>query len=198
MKKIFRFDDINPNTDFNKLENLIEVAVKWASEVWLCYSPFSHDPKSKYHESQKNPTELEKERVFPSILKALSNYQIFYKVDKILDPSILFSLKEKYPQIKLVSHGLVHVDHRLLSKTAQEMSILITSSLVKSDIFIPPFNHYNKKTEKICKENGIQLCKFEQGWLHLKYNKFDPLHDRYYVHPFEITINDLQNWFKGK
>jgi len=198
MKKIFRFDDINPNTNFIKLEQLIKIALKWANEIWLCYSPFSHDPKSKYHEHQKVPNELEKERIFPSILKALSNYNIFYKVDKVLDPNILFVLKEKYPSIKLVSHGLVHVDHRLLSKTAQEMSILITNSLVKSNIFIPPFNHYNKKTEKICKENRILLCKFEHGWLHAVYNFFDNNHLKYYVHTFEIDENWLQNWFEGK
>lgn len=193
MSKIFRFDDISRNTNLVKLREFIDIILNSHDfdEIWLCYSPFAHDPDSKYHPAQKDPSVLERERVFPSILKAISDHRLFYHVDNVLDPQILM---DKFPECKFISHGLVHVDHRLLSKTAQEMSILIGCALARSKIFIPPFNHYNKKTEKICKDNGIDLIKFEDGWLHVKHNKRNRYHEKYYVHTFDITTKELESW----
>ena len=95
----------------------------------------------------------------------------------------------------MASHGLVHVDHRLLDKSSQEMSILISSSLVNANIFIPPFNKWNKLTEEVCIENGIELIKFEDGWLCMEYNSYDDSHDKWYLHAREFTFDNFKKWF---
>ena len=91
---------------------------------------------------------------------------------------------------------MIHVDHRLLSRDAQEMSILISSSLVKSKIFIPPFNKWNKDTESICEENGIELVKFEDGWLCMEYNEYVEEQDKWYLHAREFMFENFKKWFK--
>ena len=75
------------------------------------------------------------------------------------------------------------------------MSILISASLVKSKIFIPPFNKWNKDTDEICKEHGIELIKFEDGWLSMEHNKFNESHDKWYLHAREFTFDNFKNWF---
>jgi len=88
----------------------------------------------------------------------------------------------------------VHVDHRLLKKEAQELSILVSCSLSKSKIFVPPFNKWNKDTDEICEEHGIELVKFEDGWLCMEYNNFDVNHDLWYVHSREFTVESFKKW----
>lgn len=121
------------------------------------------------------------ERVFPSILNAHSDHRVFYKIEKIGIPDWLDGLSEKYNCL-LASHGLIHVDHRLLPFDAQEMSIVTSLSLIKSNIFVPPFNKYNKDTERVCEENEIDLIKWEDGWNHLGYQPFSNDGKNYYVH----------------
>jgi hypothetical protein len=128
-----------------------------------------------------------RQRIFPKIFNAHSDHRIFYQVDECSLPRIPESATP-------ASHGLVHVDHRLLTKEAQEMSILVSCSLAKSSIFVPPFNKWNKDTEQICEEHGIKLVKFEEGWLYAEYNQFDPSHDKWYLHSREFTIYSFTKW----
>ena len=93
-----------------------------------------------------------------------------------------------------VSHGLIHVDHRLLSREAQEMSILTSCSLAKSKVFVPPFNKWNKDSEDICREHNIQLVKFEDGWLCMEYNDFNPDQELWYIHSREFTLDSFREW----
>jgi hypothetical protein len=128
---------------------------------------------------------LANERIFPKILNAYSDFRLFYHIDKAGIPEI------KTPNIEKAAHGLIHVDHRLLSKEAQEMSIIVSSSLAQSKIFIPPFNKWNKDTETICQENSIELIKFESGWKHILYNQIIGNIGKYYFHTHDFSFEDF-------
>ena len=80
-------------------------------------------------------------------------------------------------------------------KEVQEISILISASLVKSKIFIPPFNKWNEDTEDVCYEHGIELIKFEDGWLSMEHNKFFDSHNKWYLHAREFDIENFKKWF---
>jgi D-lyxose ketol-isomerase len=75
------------------------------------------------------------------------------------------------------------------------MSILVSSSLAKANVFIPPFNKWNADTESICNEHGIELIKFEDGWLCMEYNKFNPFHKKWYLHAREFNLDQFIKWF---
>ena len=141
--KVFRFDDININEDMEKTIKLAELIRYRFGEckVIFCFSPLVHDMSG---ETGKN-----KERIFPKIMNAYSDYRVFYKVDKCGIPKI--------PDwIIKAGHGLFHVDHRLLNREAQEMSILSSCSLVKTSIFVPPFNKWKTVGSVVNITNLIQ------------------------------------------
>lgn len=174
---IFRFDDISANSikqvgDILKMGEYIQ---KKGGISIVCISWLSHKSEKKTG------------RVFPSSIKPLSDYREFYKVDQSLKLAKMGGLIP-------ASHGLIHVDHRLLHRSAQEMSILVSCSLVGAKIFVPPFNKWNKDTEDICKENGIELIKYEDGWRSCEHNKFDPSHDKWYLHPYAWTPQKFKAW----
>lgn len=174
---IFRIDDICGNTNILKLKILIELIPK-EYEVMLVFSPlYLEDPLS--------------ERVFPQIYKAYSDHRIFYKINKSICP-----IQYKDFSVIKASHGLIHVDHRLLGYEGQEMSILTASNIIGSDIFVPPFHKWNNDTETICKEHNIKLIKFEDGWKHAKYNLFNSKHDKWYMHTFDFSIEEFKKWVK--
>jgi hypothetical protein len=119
----------------------------------------------------------------------MSDHRQFYKAD-------IAAIPEIPDYVEKASHGLIHVDHRLLKKSAQEMSILVSCSLSKSNIFVPPFNKWNKNTEKICRSNNIELVKFEDGWKCMEYNKFDSSVSKWYLHHREFTVDTFKRWFE--
>jgi hypothetical protein len=133
-------------------------------------------------------SDINKQRIFPKILNAHSDYRCFYNVD-------LTGIPEINNRVVLASHGLIHVDHRLLTKEVQEISILVSASLVKAKIFIPPFNKWNKYTEEICEEHKIELIKFEDNWLCMEYNKYNISHEKWYLHAREFTFEKFKKWF---
>jgi hypothetical protein len=85
--------------------------------------------------------------------------------------------------VNVASHGLIHLDHSRVGYDAQEMNILTSCNLLKTNMFIPPFNRYNEDTVKICEKNGIELL--VGGWKSLKFNEYDPEHEKWYLHPWE-------------
>ncbi len=180
---IFRFDDICLNADIelaNDIASLLKEHVP-NSRIIYAVSPMVHDLSD-------SGDEITRQRIFPKILNAHSDHRVFYKVD-------LCGIPNDLPDwVELASHGLIHVDHRLLDYSAQEMSILVSSSLVKAKTFIPPFNKWNKDTEKICKEHGINLVKFEDGWRCLEYNDYTPLIKLWYLHHREFTLDSVKKW----
>tara|TARA_A100001201_G_scaffold142741_1_gene141819 strand:+ start:103 stop:654 length:552 start_codon:yes stop_codon:yes gene_type:complete len=181
MKRVFRFDDICINTDMEKANKMARILLQRFEncEVLFCISPLVHDMgKSSCKTS---------ERIYPKIYNAHSDFKIFYNVDACGVPDII-------PEVTRVSHGLIHVDHRLLSREAQEMSILTSCSLAKSKVFVPPFNKWNKDSEDICREHNIQLVKFEDGWLCMEYNDFNPDQELWYIHSREFTLDSFREW----
>lgn len=134
----------------------------------------------------------EGERIFPKVWNAYSDFRKHYNVDFAGIPTINRRGVEK------ASHGLIHQDHRLLDYSAQEMSILISCSLIGTKIFVPPFNKWNEQTDNICKRHEIELIKFEAGWLCCEYNEFNPDQNLWYLHAREFTLETFTKWISGK
>ena len=172
---IFRFDDVCGNSDIQKLTKMAEFIYKKVGPIdtWFCISPLYH--------------KVENGRVFPARFKALSDHREFYKVDYCKIPKPI-------ENITFVSHGLLHIDHRLLNKETQELSIITAKHLIRSKIFVPPFNKWNDITEKICFDNFIQLVRFEDGWLSAEHNEFNKDHDLWYLHGWRWDMKRLEEW----
>tara|TARA_R110000824_G_scaffold197814_3_gene381460 strand:- start:725 stop:1276 length:552 start_codon:yes stop_codon:yes gene_type:complete len=183
MKKVFRFDDICINADMKSVNKMVKFLNEEVTDCEILFgiSPLVHDMISE--------DEIESQRIFPKILNAHSDFRKFYLVDHC-------GLPKLPDNITRAGHGLIHVDHRLLSKEAQEMSILTSCSLAKARTFIPPFNKWNTDTEEICKEHQIRLIKFEDGWKCMEYNKYDPKHNLWYLHHREFTLKQFKEWFE--
>ena len=179
---IFRFDDISRNTDINKLSEMVDIVEPFVDKIYICISPL-------YHFIPDEP-----ERVFPAIFKAYSDFKCFYDVNYALYPFDLPCNIIKNKKVTIASHGLLHVDHRLLTYQSQEMSILTSASLTKSKVFVPPFNKYNQDSERICKEAGIVLIRFEDGWKSVECNAFDKKHDKWYLHSWRWNIDNFKKW----
>ena len=75
-RKIFRFDDICLNADMNLHIGIAEHIKKEipSADVIFCVSPLVHNMSD-----EKGKT---KQRIFPQILNAHSDYRKFYQVDK--------------------------------------------------------------------------------------------------------------------
>ena len=175
----FRFDDVCGTSDFRLLNSLTDFLIEKVPQgkiIWAV-SPLVHS------------SQVKTQRVFPQEWNALSDYKIHYNLDS--HPSIGYSRLG----ITVATHGLIHADHRLLSRGAQELSILLSASLVGSRVFVPPFNKWNKDTEDICSENGITLIKFEDGWKSMEYNKFNEQTKFWYLHAREWTLDSFKKWF---
>jgi hypothetical protein len=188
---LFRFDDVSLNTDRFKLRSMIDFIQSRLSDVriMLCISPAVHCLEQKQEA-------LERERAFPSELKVESDFRQFYLVNKFGLPEIVYDCRVGKINLALASHGLIHVDHRLLKRSAQELSIVMSCSLVGTRIFVPPFHKWNEKTEAICQEHGINLHKFTpSAWRHLKYHKFDPFQPQYYLHTHDFSYDGFVERF---
>mgnify|MGYP000200364496 FL=1 len=182
-KRTFRFDDICINADMDLTIRFAELIKKKipSAEVIFCISPLVHDMTSEEG--------ITSERIFPKILNAHSDHRKFYEVDDCGIP--------EFPEwITRAGHGLIHVDHRLLTKETQELSIITSCNLAKASIFVPPFNKWNIDTESICSEHGIKLVKFEDGWLCCEYNEYNPKHNLWYIHAREFTFEGFKQWLK--
>lgn len=175
---IFRFDDVCSNADMKNHVEITDFILKkfpGAQIIWA-YSPMVCSSEKKT------------QRVFPKKWNAFSDYRQFYKMDAI-------SFMVDVPKIvEIASHGLVHCDHRLMPYAAQELSIVLSCSLTNSNMFIPPFNKWNQDTEKICKEHGIKLIKFEDGWLSAEYNDFTEENRLWYLHAREWNYEEFVRW----
>lgn len=181
---IFRIDDVSVNTDSAHLGAIIDTirARLPESKIMIAVSPLVHD--------MSHAPLADRERAFPRVLSAMSDHRAFYKVD--LADDYVCDFHADY--IIRASHGLVHVDHRLLGREAQELSIVASCSLVDTKTFVPPFNKWNRDTESVCAEHGISLVKFEDDWRHVRFNDFDPQHERYYLHTHDTTAEWLAGW----
>ncbi|MDP3741893.1 MAG: hypothetical protein Q8R15_01115 [Candidatus Micrarchaeota archaeon] len=188
----FRIDDVSVNTPREDALRLVAAIAEacLTAEIVLAVSPLVHDVSGE--------VTADRGRAFPRVLNAMSDHRLFFQVARAGVPAWVADLKASRHNVRTASHGLVHVDHRLLGCEAQELSIVTSCSLVKTQTFVPPFNHWNKDTENICQEHEIELIKFESGWRHVRFNAFDPKHDLYYLHTHDTNAGWLRQWFKGE
>lgn len=189
-KKIFRIDDISLNTDKNRLYKILNSILLKHSDCKFIFgiSPFVCDMSKENFPNN--------ERIYPKIMNALSDYKEFYKMDICGVPDWVCEFENKF-DIERAGHGLIHVDHRLLSKDVQEISILMSCNISKSKIFIPPYNKWNKETEDICLSNNIELIKFESGWKHILYNNIYDKDEcnKFYFHTHDFKDEDIERLF---
>lgn len=174
---IIRFDDICYGADMklvNEMVDHLQKKIKEVKIIWACSPIVSSDS-------------IHQQRVFPKEWNALSDYKIHYTLDLMGHPVTRKG-------IEIASHGLIHVDHRLLHRSAQELSILLSCSILDCKMFVPPFNKWNKDTEDICRENDIQLIKFEQGWKSMEYNNYDHKTKFWYLHAREWNMKTFKAW----
>lgn len=186
---IFRIDDVSLNTDQDGLAARMRTILERVprAHFMLAISPLVYSGRVDL----AHPDELG-ERCFPRRWNALSDHRVFYQVTAAGLPPTGIPFAHV---VSLASHGLVHVDHRLLGREAQELSILASCSLVGTKRFVPPFNKYNADTIAICREHGIELVQFEHGWRHVRHNAFDPEHSRYYFHTHDTSPEWFSEWF---
>ena len=186
MNYLFRFDDISVNTNLSKLTKMIAFLRSTFTpanlQIMLVVSPAVHN-------MENCEDVLARERTFPPHFHTESDFRIFYKVNRIGIPDLTPFLGT--PDISLAGHGMVHVDHRLMGRSAQELSIVMSCSLLNTSFFVPPFHKWNKKTEKVCAEHNISLVKHDNTWRHLVYKPFDPRTLNYYFHTHDFHYQDF-------
>ena len=172
----FRFDDICLNSDiFNATRKTIFLWETFPN----CHVMWAISPLVQRKE-------VALEGVYEPILKAHSDNTLLYRYD-------VMGIPEGIPYgVQVISHGLVHADHRLMSKGAQELSILTSTSLLNTNTFLPPFNHWNEDTEAICKKHNINLIKFEDGWRSLEHEQFNRLRTKWYLHDRNMAYQDFR------
>lgn len=181
----FRIDDVSVNTDLVGLRDIFYVVAARLpkAEILLAVSPMVHDLSEE--------PQAERGRIFPKILGAMSDPRVFFRPDRCGVPRVDFATD----RVRYAAHGLIHIDHRLMAREAQELSILASCSLVGSKTFVPPFNKWNRETVAICEEHGITLVKFEDGWRHVSHNGFDRTQQLYYFHEHDTPAARLAAWF---
>lgn len=173
--RVIRFDDVCIRSDLSRYKEMALWLMERGWGVWYCVSPLVHG-------------DAEGERVFPKVLSARSDHRNFYRVDQCGLPE-----DQAIPYgVKLASHGLLHVDHRLLMYEAQELSIVTSCSLIGTKVFVPPFNKWNSVTQSVCLSHDIHLVKFEAGWRGMEHEPFDPDHSLWYCHPRHWTVEKLE------
>lgn len=182
----FRFDDVSVNTDVEKLDKMIRFLRSTfkadSLRLILACSPTVFDMRGCENS-------LQAERVFPAIWHTESDHRVFYRMERAGVPPCVERYRKEGAEI--AGHGMVHVDHRLLDRAAQEMSILMSCSLLRCTMFVPPFHKWNKDTEEICKEHTIMLVKYDPSWRHLVYHTFDHRNPNYYVHTHDFSYQDF-------
>lgn len=182
--KVFRFDDVCINADLKLIQRMTDFLYEKFPICKVIYgvSPLVHRMNTGDY--------VKDQRIFPEILNAMSDYRHFFKVE-------LAGVPNMDARVYRAGHGLVHVDHRLLTKEAQELSIVASCSLVGAEMFIPPFNKWNIDTDTICKDHNIDLIKFEHGWRSMEHNKFDASEQiLWYLHAREWTFEKFTAWFQ--
>lgn len=190
--KTFRIDDVSVNTDEAKLKGMVGLLNEsFPNSIFLLgVSPLVCDMSE--HSDKRS------ERIFPSIFNAHSDHRIFYRVDRCGIPAVVSELIKTYgSKVVVAGHGLVHVDHRLLTREVQEFSIVTSCSLIGAKTYIPPFNKWNADTAAICKEFDIDLIKFEDGWRHLGYEPINNNSRNYYFHTHDFDMDKFKSVIVG-
>lgn len=168
---IFRNDDVCPNTNLVKLEELYNMIRKVYPEAKIISGVTLFGKSCK------------EETVYPNAPFKDRDVNWFYDVDRMMKVT-------QYIPGEIASHGLFHIDHTKVSKDTQEMSIVTSCNYLQTKMFIPPFNRYNEDTIDVCRENDIEILCGGQ-WTSLDFNFFDPSFDKWYFHSWKFTPERL-------
>lgn len=175
-------DDVSVNSNMSEVNDIAFYLKTRFPDCRIIYgiSPLVFDMSFYPHENQQ--------RIFPKRFSAVSDNASLYTVDKMGIPADIPDY------VVRASHGLVHADHRLMGFDAQKMSILASTYLTDCEIFIPPFNKWNKDTEDVCKEAGIELIKFEDDWRSMEHEPYHDKHTLWYLHHWAFGLDKVKNW----
>lgn len=173
---IIRNDDISSNTKFDGLMEIYQsiLSLYPNCELWSCVTQFSKS------------TELGS--VYPGLPLKDKPFDYFLDVDEYTG--------SPYAELsKVVSHGLWHMDHTKIDSQLKKASIVSSCRLLKTDIFVPPFNRFDDEMDSICQYFGIQLVKSDyEGWRSFEHNKFDPTHELWYFHSWRWDSKTLKDY----
>ena len=97
----FRFDDVCINADMNLIDEMTDFLLKkFSGQIIYGISPLVHKECGQ--------------RVYPAIFNAYSDIKNFYKPTACGLPRLRHD-------VLFAGHGLLHCDHRLLTKEIQEL-----------------------------------------------------------------------------
>ena len=175
---IFRLDDISPNTNLAELEQQVSLLRDYG-QVILGVNLFS----------KRN----EEGSVYPSPPFRSRPQEYFYDVNQIMSLSSI-GLLISMEGVLVASHGMIHARHDELHRDAIEMSILTSCNILRTRIFIPPFNLISPDVESVCAENAISLVRNDEKttWRSLETENLDRSHEHWYFHPWRVSLNRLK------
>ena len=171
-KLVIRNDDVNPNTDLDKLNTMYSIIKEHTNaEIISAINIFA---------KRSN-----KESVYPDVP---------FK-DKPVDYFLDVDCMDRFKNVNLyrrASHGLYHFDHTKISKEWQKFSIQVSCKMLCTTLFVPPFNRFSNETEEICDELGINLLGRYEYWRSLDFEEFDSTHSFWYFHSWKFTLKQLK------
>lgn len=176
---IFRNDDVSCNS--TNLNDIYTILVNKFSDciIYSCSTVFSKNSVSG--------------SIYPNLPLKDKELKYFYEVDKAKDN--IFMAEKEYENIVIASHGLWHFDHTSVDRQLKEASIITSCNLLKTNIFVPPFNKWDAEVELICAANNITLIKSnEEGWKSFEHNKFDASYPLWYFHSWRWTHVTLKEY----
>lgn len=176
---IFRNDDINQNSNFEDIEKMYSIILRYFPGAMIVSGVNILSQKSEDGNSYAaiKPVDID-----------------FASVSQIVNLEKVESLFLYGP---IASHGLAHLDHRAISRDLQEFSIRSSCNILDSKIFIPPFLRYNKTTFEICKKNNIQVLGVEDGeWTSLDNGPVDPKKQLFVFHSWKHTPESFEKKFE--
>lgn len=178
---IIRNDDVSANSSGLKFFYDTLTRLFPESTIYSCTTVFS-----------KNGGKF-KQSVYPDLPLKEQELDYFFDVDGV--KSDYWCVELEYPNLKLASHGLWHFDHTKVDSQLKKASIISSCRLLKTDIFVPPFNRWDEEMDLICLSNNIQMIKSnEAGWKSFEHNKFDPSHELWYFHSWMWTLEKFKEY----
>jgi len=175
MQKIFRNDDINPNSNFDDIRKMYGIIKSYFPDA-VIYSAVNVMSQTS---ENKSPYK-----------KIKTNEIDFTGIDRVID------LKDLQGLENIVSHGLFHIDHRNSDVQLWKMSILASCQILKTNIFVPPFLRKNRDIRKFCNKHNIKILGIDDGeWINLDNNKIKKDHDLYCFHSWRTTPDEFKSRF---
>lgn len=181
---LWRIDDICLNTNMQNVSELVRVIKERDKDARVALTVSVTCPNTRDAD----------EMAFLRQWKPLSDNTVFYSMGRCGVPDVA-ALRDN--GCAVWSHGLVHADHRLLHYYAQELSIVLSCSILNTETFVPPFHHWNDDTRAVCESHGLSLVKYEDGWSGSEHTDYDSSIAQWYLHPWRWDAKKLEAWFNG-